>query len=62
MRVGSFTLSAEEEMTIKEKLDTVFCLRCRRRSRIKVIAKCSVCGSYAVRLENGGFNDNKCPR
>jgi hypothetical protein len=49
-------------MTIKEKLDTVFCLRCRRRSRIKVIAKCSVCGSYAVRLENGGFNDNKCPR
>lgn len=43
-------------MNIKEKLDTVVCLRCRRRSRIKVVAKCGHCGSYAVRIEktNGG--------
>lgn len=38
-------------MTIKEKLDTVFCIRCNRRSRIRIIAKCKHCGSYAVRFE-----------
>lgn len=39
-------------MTLKEIVDTVFCIRCGRRSRVKNgVAKCQLCGSYAVKLE-----------
>lgn len=28
----------------------VQCLRCNQRSRVRLVAKCGHCGSYAVRL------------
>lgn len=39
-------------MNQKVKVDTVFCNRCGRRSKVKNdIAKCRWCGSLAVKLE-----------